>query len=72
MIVLLLGLTMLLILATARRALEPACPNCDSKRWIAHSTQLQCECCGWSNGRVPAAEAVAVAVEPQYEICFNG
>jgi hypothetical protein len=70
MIVLLLGLTMLLILATARRALEPTCPNCDSKRWIAHSTQLQCECCGWSNGLIPAAESVPA--EPQYEICFNG
>jgi hypothetical protein len=67
---LLLPATMLLvILATARRALEPECPNCASKHWGAHSTQLQCTDCGWGPTRAPVAETPA---EPQYEICFNG
>ena len=69
MILLLLALTLLLILATARRALEPECPSCASKSWGAHSTQLQCSDCGWGSTLVPAVEA---PTEPQYEICFHG
>jgi hypothetical protein len=67
MIVLLVAVTLLIILAAARRALEPECPSCAAKCWCAHSTQLQCIRCGWSANRVP----VEAAAEPQYEICFN-
>jgi hypothetical protein len=41
---------LLLTLELARRALEPNCPSCTGKSWAAHSTQLQCDRCGW--GRV--------------------
>jgi ribosomal protein S27AE len=75
MIALLLVPALLLAtLAVTRRALEPECPNCSHKSWAAHSTQLQCEDCGWTNGR-PAAAPVRpepAPVAPQYEICFHG
>lgn len=70
MAVLLLALTLLLVLAMARRALEPQCPNCSVKSWSAHSTQLQCTGCGWANGR-PAAAQPEPQPAAQYEICFH-
>jgi hypothetical protein len=63
-----LALTILLLLELARRGLEPECPRCSAKRWIAHSTLLQCESCGWSNTApaVPAAKP-----EPQLELAMS-
>lgn len=55
-----LAAAILFILELARRALEPACPNCDTKNWTAHSTQLQCSSCGWSS-LVPAVAVEARA-----------
>jgi ribosomal protein S27AE len=57
-----LAITILLLLEFARRGLEPECPNCGEKHWTAHSTQLHCTRCGWSN------VAPAIKAEPaQYE-----
>ncbi|MBW3628749.1 MAG: hypothetical protein KY464_05550 [Gemmatimonadetes bacterium] len=57
-----LALSILLLLELARRGLEPECPSCGAKHWTAHSTQLQCNSCGWSN------VAHAAKAEPnQYE-----
>ena len=71
---LLVPAVLLLALGLTRRALEPEMPNCSLKSWSAHSTQLQCEGCGWTNGRVAAAPAPPEPAPgpPQYEICFHG
>lgn len=59
-----LALTILLLLELARRGLEPECPSCASKHWTSHSTQLQCNGCGWSN-MAPAVQKIPEA--SQYE-----
>jgi hypothetical protein len=58
-----LAITILLLLELARRGLEPECPGCASKQWTSHSTQLQCNSCGWSN----LAPANKAPEPPQYE-----
>lgn len=65
-----LAVTILLALSLARRAMEPHCPACASKSWAAHSTQLNCTRCGWTNGARPAAPEPRP--EPsQYEMCLG-
>lgn len=67
-----IALTLLATLELARRALEPACPECASKEWAAHSTQLQCSHCGWGNGARPAAAPQPSTPEQtQYEFCLG-
>jgi hypothetical protein len=72
--ILALALTLLLVLTVTRRALEPACPGCSAKAWTEHSTALECQQCGWSNG-APAQAVVAIPVGEarpnQYELSFQ-
>lgn len=57
-------LTVLIGLAVLRRAIEPACPACASKRWgEAAPGTLSCGGCGWTSG---ASERPGAA--SQYEM----
>jgi ribosomal protein S27AE len=70
-----IALTLLATLELARRALEPACPECASKEWTAHSTQLQCSRCGWCNGAIARSAAAppppSAPEQTQYEFCLG-
>lgn len=51
-------------LAVLRRAIEPACPGCASKRWgDGAADTLSCTRCGWTMGGSGAADATS-----QYEM----
>lgn len=59
-------LSILVGLAVLRRAIEPACPACSSKRWGDGSDPMSCAQCGWSAARAGAGDAGS-----QYEMSLK-
>lgn len=56
--------TLLIGLAVLRRAIEPACPACASKRWGEGTADtLSCTGCGWTSGSSADTDAAS-----QYEM----